>query len=84
MNMKLSLIHICKGKTRDVDEYNRRYDARDNEFVMDNDTLYIKEKSNPEMCIRDSVEAGNGGCFYALAERSFCCDRETSASSVGS
>lgn len=32
-----------KGKTRDVDEYNRRYDARDNEFVMDNDTLYIKE-----------------------------------------
>jgi hypothetical protein len=32
-----------KGRTRDVDEYNRRYDARDNEFVMDNDTLYIKE-----------------------------------------
>ena len=38
-----------KGKTRDVDEYNRRYDARDNEFVMDNDTLYIKEKSNPDL-----------------------------------
>ena len=30
-----------KGRTRDVDEYNRRYDARENEFVMDNDTLYI-------------------------------------------
>ena len=27
-----------KGRTRDVDEYNRRYDARENEFVMDNDT----------------------------------------------
>ena len=38
-----------KGKTRDVDEYNRRYDARENEFVMDNDTLYIKEKSNPDL-----------------------------------
>ncbi len=38
-----------KGRTRDVDEYNRRYDARDNEFVMDNDTLYIKEKSNPDL-----------------------------------
>ena len=24
-----------KGRTRDVDEYNRRYDARDNEFVME-------------------------------------------------
>ena len=32
-----------------MDEYNRRYDARDNEFVMDNDTLYIKEKSNPDL-----------------------------------
>ena len=38
-----------KGRTRDVDEYNRRYDARENEFVMDNDTLYIKEKSNPDL-----------------------------------
>ena len=38
-----------RGRTRDVDEYNRRYDARDNEFVMDNDTLYIKEKSTPDL-----------------------------------
>ncbi|WP_294629352.1 hypothetical protein [uncultured Bacteroides sp.] len=38
-----------KGRTRDVDEYNRRYDALDNEFVMDNDTLYIKEKANPDL-----------------------------------
>ncbi len=33
-----------KGNIRDVDEYNRRYDSRDNDFVMENDTLYINEK----------------------------------------
>ena len=33
-----------QGETRDVDEYNRRYDARENEFVMENDTLYIKKR----------------------------------------
>ena len=38
-----------KGNTRDVDEYNRRYDAKDNEFVLDNDTLYIKEKDQPDL-----------------------------------
>lgn len=36
-----------KGKTRDVDEYNRRYSAKDNDFEMENDTLYIKEKDRP-------------------------------------
>ena len=36
-----------KGNTRDVDEYNRRYDSRDNEFAMENDTLLIKEKAQP-------------------------------------
>lgn len=36
-----------KGNTRDVDEYNRRYDSRDNEFAMEDDTLYIKEKAQP-------------------------------------
>ena len=35
-----------KGKIRDVDEYNRRYDSRDNDFVMENDTLYINEKED--------------------------------------
>lgn len=35
-----------KGKTRDVDEYNRRYDSRNNDFVMENDTLYINEKED--------------------------------------
>lgn len=33
-----------QGRTRDVDEYNRRYTARDNRFSMQNDTLYIEEK----------------------------------------
>ena len=51
-----------KGKTRDVDEYNRRYDARDNEFVMDNDTLYIKEKSNPDL----DGEWVTGECYQFL------------------
>lgn len=32
------------GKTRDIDEYNRRYTSRDNTFSMQNDTLYIEEK----------------------------------------
>ena len=38
-----------KGNTRDVDEYNRRYDARENDFEMEDDTLYIKEKSRPDL-----------------------------------
>ena len=33
-----------KGNVRDVDEYNRRYDSRNNDFSMENDTLYIDEK----------------------------------------
>lgn len=37
-----------KGNVRDVDEYNRRYDSRKNDFVMKNDTLYIEEKEQPE------------------------------------
>ena len=59
-----------KGKVRDTDEYNRRYDARDNNFEMENDTLYIKEKKN-----RDLDGEWVGGKFegtesdYELAER---------------
>ena len=39
-----------KGNVRDIDEYNRRYDARDNTFSMKNDTLIIEEKdaSDPD------------------------------------
>lgn len=38
-----------KGRTRDVDEYNRRYSSKENSFEMDNDTLYIKEKAVPDL-----------------------------------
>ena len=38
-----------KGNTRDVDEYNRRYEARDNEFVMEDDTLFVQEKAQPDL-----------------------------------
>ena len=37
----LVVVQDRKGRTRDVDEYNRRYDARENEFVMDNDTRCV-------------------------------------------
>ncbi len=37
-----------KGNVRNVDEYNRRYDARDNDFKLQDDTLYVEEKQNPE------------------------------------
>ena len=32
------------GKTRDIDEYNRRYTSKENTFSLQNDTLYIEEK----------------------------------------
>ncbi len=35
-----------KGNIRDVDEYNRRYDAKDYKFSQENDTLYIDEKED--------------------------------------
>ena len=35
-----------KGNTRDIDEYNRRYDSGDYEFSQENDTLYINEKED--------------------------------------
>lgn len=38
------VVKDVKGNVRDVDEYNRRYSARENDFSMDNDTLYIEEK----------------------------------------
>ncbi len=38
-----------KSNVRDVDGYNRRYDSRNNNFVMENDTLYIEEKEQPEL-----------------------------------
>lgn len=38
------VVKDVKGKIRDVDEYNRRYTSRDNNFSRENDTLYIEEK----------------------------------------
>lgn len=34
-----------KRDMRDVDEYNRRYSSKDNEFDLVDDTLYVKEKA---------------------------------------
>lgn len=38
------VVKDVSGKTRNIDEYNRRYTARDNKFESKNDTLYIEEK----------------------------------------
>ncbi|WP_315352376.1 hypothetical protein [Phocaeicola abscessus] len=38
------VVNDKKGYTRDVDEYNRRYTSRDNNFTLQDDTLYIDEK----------------------------------------
>ena len=42
------VVKDVKGNVRDVDEYNRRYTSRDNTFSMENDTLFIEEKSFDE------------------------------------
>lgn len=36
------------GKVRNADEYNRRYDASDNNFEVKNDTLYVEEQENAD------------------------------------
>jgi len=38
------VVRDVNGNTRDLDEYNRRYTSRENEFTYENDTLYIQEK----------------------------------------
>lgn len=42
------VVKDVSGKTRDIDEYNRRYTSKDNEFKVENDTLYIEEKPYSE------------------------------------
>ena len=37
-----------KGNVRDVDEYNRRYDAKEYNFSQAEDTFYIEEKAVPD------------------------------------
>ena len=41
---KTIVVNERNGYTRDVDEYNRRYTSRDNNFSLNNDTLYVEEK----------------------------------------
>jgi hypothetical protein len=38
-----------KGNTRDVDEYNRRYTSSQNDFSVENDTLYIDERIDSDL-----------------------------------
>ena len=38
------VVKDVKGRTRDVDEYNRRYTSKDNTFSYENDTLFVTEK----------------------------------------
>lgn len=38
------VVKDASGRTRNIDEYNRRYTSRDNTFRTQNDTLYIEEK----------------------------------------
>ena len=38
------VVKDVNGRTRDVDEYNRRYTSKDNTFSYQNDTLYVTEK----------------------------------------
>jgi hypothetical protein len=37
-----------KGNVRDIDEYNRQYNAKENKFEVVDDTLYVEEKDYPE------------------------------------
>ncbi|KAA6317900.1 hypothetical protein EZS27_032020, partial [termite gut metagenome] len=41
------VVQNSKEKVRNVDEYNRRYDASD--FVSEEDTFYVNEKEKPDL-----------------------------------
>lgn len=45
---KTVVVRDADGAVRNVDEYNRRYTSRDNEFSASGDTLYIDEKPYDE------------------------------------
>lgn len=38
------VVRDASGKQRDIDEYNRRYTSRENNFVVEDDVLYVEEK----------------------------------------
>lgn len=42
------VVKDAAGRTRDVDEYNRRYTSRDYTFSADDNTLYVEEKPSHE------------------------------------
>ena len=57
-----------KGNTRDIDEYNRRYDSGDYEFSQENDTLYINEKEDDGLdgeWVNGEVEGSQDDYEYA-------------------
>ncbi|MCI1647036.1 MAG: hypothetical protein LKI39_06435 [Bacteroides sp.] len=62
------IIKDRKGNIRDVDEYNRRYTSKDNNFSMDNDTLYVEEKpvSDPDGEWVNGFDGSEDDYEYAL------------------
>ena len=48
-NRATVVVRDRNGRTRDVDEYNRRYEADDYEFSTENGTLYVDEKSDADL-----------------------------------
>lgn len=48
-NASTVIVRDRKGSQRDVDEYNRRYSAKENNFSVQNDTLYIDEREDSDL-----------------------------------
>lgn len=48
-NASTIVVRDRKGNVRDVDEYNRRYTAKENNFALQNDTLYIDEREDSDL-----------------------------------
>lgn len=48
-NRTTVVVQDRQGNARDVDEYNRRFDVRDNEFELDGDTLFVRAKKQSDL-----------------------------------
>ncbi len=48
-NATTIVVRDRSGRTRDVDEYNRRYSSKENTFSVENDTLYIDERQDSDL-----------------------------------
>ncbi len=48
-NATTIVVRDRSGRTRDVDEYNRRYSSKENTFSVENDTLYIDERADSDL-----------------------------------